>query len=303
MTDFPFLSVIVPYYNAGGHIRHLLQALSRQSYPHDKFEVILVNNGSNDDSLDIIKAFLNSENDVTFHLSEENKKVGSYAARNKGISQAQGQIFAFTDADCIPEAHWIESGVISVCCDGAPIIGGEVELRPFDQKKPTPAELFDLAYGFQQRTNIERKGFSVTANLFAKREVFEAVGTFDENLKSKGDYEWCTRAASHGFSIVYQPSCRVTHPARRRLSELVAKTRRIAGGQHDIRAPEWHSLEDVNVTPLPLRLVTQLGFVLRNREIRGIKRKACVIAVGSVLILVKYIEKARLKLGRESRRS
>jgi len=303
LTAFPFLSVIVPYYNAGRQIRHLLQALSRQSYPHDRFEVILVNNGSNDDSMDVIKSFLTSGNDVIYHLSEENEKIGSYAARNKGISHARGQIFAFTDADCIPEACWIENGVNSIYRDRASIIGGEVELRPFDQKRPTTAELFDLTYGFQQRTNIERKGFSVTANLFAKREVFEAVGTFDENLKSKGDYEWCTRAASHGFSIVYQPSCRVTHPARRNLSELVAKTRRIAGGQHDISAPELQPVEGAHVEPLLVRLIQQVGFVLRNREISGIKRKACVIGIGLLLIIVKYVEKARLKLGRESRRS
>src|SRR5690606_627510 len=100
------------------------------------------------------------------------------------------------------------------------------------------AELFDLVYGFQQRKNIDEKKFSVTANLIVRKYVFDTVGVFNENLKSKGDCEWCNRAVSNGFSIYYESRCVVVHPARRSLKDLISKTRRIAGGQNDIKTVE-----------------------------------------------------------------
>ncbi|SFM88697.1 glycosyltransferase [Marinobacter pelagius] len=303
MSRLPFVSVIVPYFNAGMQVEGLLRALSRQSYPHELLEVILVDNGSTDDSRNIIESYLTSGTDINFRLVEENELIGSYAARNKGIPLAHGQVLAFTDSDCTPESDWIMQGVTAVCSRKQSIIGGKVELQLVDQDKPTPAELFDLAYGFQQQANVEEKGFSVTANLFAKREVFEVVGLFNDNLKSKGDYEWCNRAASHGFSIVYQPFCIVNHPARRKLSELIAKTRRIAGGQHDINVPANLSVNHRRVPPLPMRLGQQVRFVLRNKRIGGIKQKVCVIGVGLILIFAKYLERIRLVFGNESRRS
>lgn len=298
------MSVIVPYFNAGTQIESLLQALSCQSYSHRFFEVILVNNGSTDESQSIIESFLNTSGaDINFRLVDENELVGSYAARNKGVPLARGEVLAFTDSDCTPEPDWIEQGVKAVCDSQSSIIGGKVRLQPFDQDKPTPAELFDLAYGFRQKANIEEKGFSVTANLFAKRELFEVVGLFNQSLKSKGDYEWCNRATAHGFKVSYNPLCVVNHPARRRMSELVAKTRRIAGGQRDIKKPTSQIGSERGNSALPIRLGRQVGFVLRNERIVGFRQKSCVIGVGLTLVLAKYLEKMRLMLGRESRRS
>ncbi|MBW7470495.1 glycosyltransferase [Marinobacter sp. M216] len=301
MNKLPFVSVIVPYFNAGVQIKSLLQALLRQSYPHELFEVILVNNGSTDETQCLVESFLSSGIGSNFRLVDENEIIGSYAARNKGIPLAHGELLAFTDSDCTPEPDWIEQGVAAVCSNEQSIIGGRVELQPFDQANPTPAELFDLAYGFQQQTNIEKKGFSVTANLFVKREVFQVVGVFNAKLKSKGDYEWCNRAASQGFLITYQPSCVVNHPARRKIAELVAKTRRIAGGQYDIGARPSGSV--VDVPSLPVRLAQQVKFVFLNKKIGGIRKKCFVVGIGLVLVLVKYVEKGRLILGAESRRS
>lgn len=66
--------------------------------------------------------------------------------------------------------------------------------------------------------------------MFVKKDVFDRVGQFNEQLMSGGDFEWNERATSLGCNIVYSPSAKVTHPSLKTISELLKKERRIAGG-------------------------------------------------------------------------
>ena len=94
--NYPLVSVIVPVKNGEKTIGILLAALLKQNYPQDKMQVIIVDNGSQDNTIEIIKKY-------PVILEYENEKDSSYAARNKGLAAAQGEIIAFTDADCIPD--------------------------------------------------------------------------------------------------------------------------------------------------------------------------------------------------------
>ncbi len=102
----PFVSVIVPVYNHAEHLKLCLGALDNQTYPKNCYEVIVIDNGSDD--LENIKQIVNQYTQTTF-TSES--KPGSYAARNQGLSIVKGEIIAFTDADCIPNNNWLEKGV------------------------------------------------------------------------------------------------------------------------------------------------------------------------------------------------
>ena len=96
----PFVSVIVPVYNDGQRIGKCIEALLIQTYPQAHFEIIIVDNGSNDNTRSVIE-----EHPVK--LLVEDRIQSSYAARNKGIKNAKGEVIAFTDADCIPAPDWI----------------------------------------------------------------------------------------------------------------------------------------------------------------------------------------------------
>src|SRR5258708_3660856 len=101
MQDLPFASVIVPYFNDLDGLKSCFAALLAQAYPPQRFEILFVNNGG--ESFAPAEP-LPSSPIVTF-LDEPNP--GSYAARNRAIAVATGEILAFTDADCLPAQDWL----------------------------------------------------------------------------------------------------------------------------------------------------------------------------------------------------
>ncbi|RYZ78163.1 MAG: glycosyltransferase family 2 protein, partial [Proteobacteria bacterium] len=227
----PFVSVIIPAYNAHNILPACLRKLKEQSYLSSRYEVIVVDNGSSLSLAPIVEAF-----EGVIYLVET--KTGSYAARNLGIQHARGEILAFTDSDCLPSPNWIENGVAQLLNEpDAGLIGGHIQLSFKNPDAPTVMELCDyLSFGgFPQRNYVERCRFGATANVFTTREVIAKVGDFNVSQLSGGDLQWGNRVAEAGYKLIYGADASVTHPARNRFSELVKKARRLQGGAHDVR--------------------------------------------------------------------
>src|SRR5262245_46024865 len=106
-SPLPFVSVIIPVYNNPDGLRRCLHALEAQTYPKSRYEIIVVDNGSDTPPADMVRAF----DRVT--LLEE-AVPSSYAARNRGLAQARGEVIAFTDSDCIPAPDWLAHGVANL---------------------------------------------------------------------------------------------------------------------------------------------------------------------------------------------
>ena len=118
----PFVSVIVPVYNDAQRIWKCIESLLQQTYPRQKYEVIIIDNGSTDETRTVIQKY-------PVKLLIEDKIQNSYAARNKGIKNACGEVIAFTDADCIPDSDWIEKGVTNLLrTPNCGLVGGEIKL-------------------------------------------------------------------------------------------------------------------------------------------------------------------------------
>lgn len=218
LGSLPTVSVIVPVYNAEESLPKLLDALLSQNYPEDFYEIIMIDNNSKDKSRDILQQY-------PVILLEEKSSQSSYAARNLGALEASGEIFIFTDSDCIPDPSWIMEGVLTLYREDADLAGGPVEFIFSDNK--TPAEIFDslinLDYTYWKTHNVW-----ATANLFVKKRTFFEVGEFP-NVKSGGDMQWTSRAVKKGFHLAFAPQAIVRHPARG-LTELLKKSLRIGKG-------------------------------------------------------------------------
>ncbi|MFW6194336.1 MAG: glycosyltransferase [Halobacteriota archaeon] len=228
LTDLPTVSVIVPAYNAENNIGNLIESLLELDYPPELLELIMVDNNSTDRTKEIIEKY-------PVKLLEENDIQSSYAARNKGIKHARGEIIAFTDSDCIATKQWVREGVRVLISENADLVGGRVEFI-YSQKK-TCAELYDSMTNMQIESNIKERNVAKTANLFSKSNVFNEMGMFPDGVKSGGDVQWTAKATKSGYSLVYAPKAVIKHPARP-LIPLLSKQYRVGKGMAHIRIKE-----------------------------------------------------------------
>jgi glycosyltransferase involved in cell wall biosynthesis len=217
------LSVVVPAYNAADALPVLLAALDRQTLRPEAFEVVVADDASTDGTA----AVLDAHPRVRSVRLAENR--GSYAARNAALAVARGAVIAFTDGDCEPAPDWLEAGLAALAATGADLVGGRIHV-PLSER-PSTAELLEVGSSFDQRRTIQDHGYAVTANLFVRRAVVEALGGFDGTVVSGGDTQFCLRARAEGFRIAYADAAVVRHPPRSTRRELATKAWRYGVGR------------------------------------------------------------------------
>jgi glycosyltransferase involved in cell wall biosynthesis len=269
----PFISVIVPVFNNAGGIALLLGALESQSYDNLKYEVIIVDNGSQDGTYEVASLFAD-KSETTIKVVQE-LAVGAYAARNKGVSEASGEILAFTDSDCVPTPTWIERGAASLASSTADGAAGAVEFT-FIGERANAYEFLDSANKLAQETYVTKLGFAATANFIVRKVAVEDLGGFDSNLRSGGDYELGQRLTASGRELIYVGDAVVQHPARSTFREIIQKNIRVAGGQYALRKQgklkhgsfSWKNFFPPLTMPRDVRWDTELSFI-DKLKVRG----------------------------------
>jgi glycosyltransferase involved in cell wall biosynthesis len=230
--EYPHVSVIIPVYNDADRLQRCLRALEAQTYPSDRYEVIVVDNASDESIEPLVAQFPQAK-------AEFESQRGSYAARNRGVKMARGDVLAFTDADCVPAPTWMEAGVSRLDKDaniGA--VGGRIVMS-FKEGHPTPVELVDAIISLNQEKNC-KQGYAVTANVFVRQSMVEEIGTFNARLKSGGDVEWTRRISAAGYDVVFGKDAAVEHPARHRYRDLRKKKLRVSKGYHDMQTAQGY---------------------------------------------------------------
>ena len=277
-------TVIVPIYNHWHLVPTLLEHLARQTLGTNRFEVILIDNGSSH----IPEIPL-----PTWSRLLHCTAPGSYAARNVGVRAARSELLVFTDADCQPRPQWLDQLVAAAGRESTrALVAGGVSMEPFDWRSTTRSEIFDVVMGLPQERYV-RHGYAVTANLLVPALAFNEVGLFDENRFSGGDAEFCRRAITCGWELHFCPKAEIIHPARRSWEEIRTKHRRVKGGQ--LSAGPWRRrlLYGVMTLTPPLR---QAFFALRSRRVGVMKRiEVCGMLIG--LWGVGVVEMVRIVLG------
>ncbi len=215
----PKMTVIIPAYNCERDIAKCLDSILNQSYPREDFEVIVVDNNSTDNTAKVIKKY-----NVKYALE---KRQSSYAARNKGLSLAKGEILVFTDADCIPVKDWLTAYLDCFSKTGLKLIAGSIEISLKDLDNPWM--IYDKLNHMNQQLLVKTKNFAATANLMVHRDVFSTVGEFDPELISGGDSEFGQRACKK-FKMKFCPKAKIYHPARGSFSGLIKKKYRLGFG-------------------------------------------------------------------------
>lgn len=283
----PLVTVIIPCRDDPVRLETCLLALEDQSYSN--FEVIAIDSGSDPPlEIDPARVFYSL-------LTLREDRPGSYLARNRGIAIARGEIFCFTDADCLPDKDWIREGVFAMHKDSVGIVGGNIQVTA--SLHPNCYELLDLGTAFPQRAYIQKQGFGVTANLFVWREVVCKVGRFRPDLQSGGDREFGQRVVESSYAALYAPTAIVRHPARHTLAEHLEKWRRVGRGLVWLcprRRDLWVLLcNTVLRAPYPpLRQWNQILKELRDRSKLSILCALALAWIGKEIISINRVRES-----------
>ena len=294
---WPFVSVIVPFFGTNTELLdHCINALLAQEYPCDRIEIIIVDNNARPVLGDRYRSL------TVFPSVIHEPKPGSYCARNKGISIARGEVYAFTDSDCVPSRDWIRSGVRHLqSTPNCGLVAGRIVLTFRNPSFPGVFEIYDLCFHLRQEEYVREFHFGATANLITYPAVFEKVGRFDEALFTGGDSEWGRRVWKMGYLQVFAPDAVVHHPARSTLAALCEKVRRLAG--KDFIRMHGHKGRWMHLLLLELwRAIRHTQIAWKRRREFGHLRILQVIAVIGYVQIARYLELVRLLRGGVPRR-
>jgi GT2 family glycosyltransferase len=208
--DHPYLSVIVPVKNGHGVLPRMLDTLSRSELPRETWELIVVDDGSSDDSVAIASAYA----DLVIRLPAPSHGPGY--ARNRGVERARGECVVFLDADVVVRPDTLTrlaetmmtrsdvDAVFGAYCDEPEAAGVVSKYRNLlhhytHAQEPGEAQTFWAGCGC------------------VRRAVFVDVGMYDEWRFSRPqieDVELGYRLSAHGHRILLQPEIQVTHLKR-----------------------------------------------------------------------------------------
>jgi GT2 family glycosyltransferase len=186
-----------------------LQALAHQKYPRDRYEVLVVDDGSEMSPAASVDAFRDRMNVRLLVQSHS----GPANARNCGARHAVGSFLVFTDDDCAPSETWLQD--LAAGADSFPdcALGGQtINGVPDNPYSTTSQLLVDYLYARFNR-NPRRATFVASNNLALPADRFWSLGGFDTdwNRAAGEDREFCDRWISHGYRIVYIPGAVVEH--------------------------------------------------------------------------------------------
>lgn len=167
----PRVSVVIPTFNRRRLLREAIDAVLDQSVDSSLYEIIVVDNASQDDTPQMM-AELQATARVTVRYHRFDEDHGPTHSRNLGVQMARGEIIAFTDSDCRPERDWLEKGLAAFTGDLAFITGSV---------KPKPDQRVRFFSGFQHVVTEEHASYP-TCNAMYRRSVFLGAGGFDETL-------------------------------------------------------------------------------------------------------------------------
>lgn len=209
LPDQPMVSVIVPSYNRRELLGDLLETLFAQTYPRDRYEIIIVDNSSSDGTEEAVVQWQAAAPCPLRFYRKENE--GPAVSRNYGAEGARGHVLAFIDSDCLAEPGWIKQAVRHFV-GGVAMVAGSI----------IPVDNLHKPVGFFRHSLpplVSESALYPTANIFYRKDVFDNLGGFDDRFKAfpwgtpvggeDVDLAWRLRGA--GYTYQFDPAVQVRH--------------------------------------------------------------------------------------------
>lgn len=212
-------SIIICTHNRSSNLVNALEKLAALDYPRDNYEIIVIDNGSTDDTSEVVAEA--SRHESIIYVREE--RVGLSYARNRGIETAGGAYIAFIDDDAWPEAGWLRKleevfKNPNVACAGGKVIPVLQKLTGWPHWLHRRHLSFFTVIDYPDQRKLHYAAYPLGTNIAFRKSVFAQIGYFDPSLGRTGtsllsmeEIELCYRIENAGFDIVYTPEAIVNH--------------------------------------------------------------------------------------------
>ncbi|MBN1890300.1 MAG: glycosyltransferase family 2 protein [Thermoflexales bacterium] len=271
------LSVVVCIYNGEEYLRRCVEALLAQGYPRDRYEIILVDDGSRDSSRQICETILDRHAGQLPKLAYVyQKNAGLANARNTGIYLAQGEIVAFIDQDAVAHVDWLSRLLEGFSTDQLAVVGGRIELL---NRESQIARFNHIVRYHQEFGPKEYVSHIIGANMAYRCPIVRQIGGFHPYFRYRGDEtNLVRRLLAQGYTFGVAPQAIVYH-------------------KHQDSVSLWMRTEYQEGHLMALIENTTRGTAKRQLKTAALNVERLVIASLPLWLLVKHNWLGRLALG------
>ena len=220
LIDLPSISVVVPVKDRADELRRCLDSIARVDYPRELMQLIVVDDGSRDDSAVVARQC------GAQVVPSGGVGRGPAAARNVGARAASGEILAFIDSDCTASPAWLQELLPAFSDAQTAAVGGLVD----GLYRDTSIDRYESVMSSLTLGNRERTGNSgddtfylPSCNLLVRRRSFHAVGGFRDEMHVGEDVDLTWRLRDRGWTIRYLPFGRIYHAHRSTIRSFMSR--------------------------------------------------------------------------------
>jgi mycofactocin glycosyltransferase len=214
---FPAISVIIPTRDRSKSAVECLESIYAQDYPTDRIEVIVIDDGSQDETQILISAF-----PCTLLTNAENH--GQSYCRNLGVQAAKYEIIAFLDDDCVAGKTWLRDLAQFFRWEEIGAVGGYVDGYYHQSRLDRYEKEFSLLnLGKQIFRSTNDRFFIPTCNMLIRKKAYLEIGGIRETLHIGEDVDFCWRMRDAGQQMLYVPSGVVMHKHRNMLRTMLRR--------------------------------------------------------------------------------
>jgi mycofactocin system glycosyltransferase len=220
LATVPNISIVIPVKDRADELERCLSSISVLNYPQEKLQIIVVDDGSSDDSSQVAQQF------QALVVPSGGVGRGPAAARNVGALRATGEILAFIDSDCTASREWLNELLPAFNNPSMAAVGGQVDgmcnESAVDRYEST---MSSLSLGSRERSGSGGNDtfYLPSCNLLVRRSAFRSAGGFKDEMHVGEDVDLTWRLRDNGWTISYIPAGNVLHEHRSSIKSFMSR--------------------------------------------------------------------------------
>ena len=262
-ANLPFISLIVPVKDEERVIGRLLDALLMLDYPKEKSEIIIVEDGSKDKTVEICQKYVDRHSSCIklFHRETSN---GKPSALNYALKRAKGEILALFDADCIPRSDVLLRAVECFKEPSTAAVQGRTSSINANENMLTHLISYEEAVAFRTyslgRNVLNLFVYLIGSCCFLRKDVVEKLGGWNENSLCE-DLEISVRLTKEGYLIRYVPEIQSWQESPAKLGDLIRQRARCLRGHMETALKYGNLITNINKKSLDTEVTLFTPFI------------------------------------------